>query len=169
LARIMEERKERVLKMVPELLAFTNLIDKKPQVRYFEGMDGVKEVLEDTISYSNQEILMFYSETSINDFEDKYFSTYYVPKRVARKISVRGILPDNPQIREYMKTNPASLRRTKLFPAETFHFTISLLLYGNGKICVISYLEMFAMIIESQEIYKSLKAIFETMWAMGKE
>jgi HTH-type transcriptional regulator, sugar sensing transcriptional regulator len=169
LARIMEEKKERVLKLVPQLLTFTNLIDKKPQVRYFEGLDGVKEVLEETLNYPNQEIRMFYSETSINDFEDKYFSNYYVPKRLARRISVRAILPDNAQIREYAMTNQTSLRRTKFFPSDTYKVTISILLYGNGKVCIISYLEMFALIIESPQIYESLKGIFETMWAVGAE
>lgn len=168
LERIMEERKNRITKLIPELLAFTNLVDKKPAFRYFEGEDGIKEVLEDALTYPNSEICMMYSESYLYDFDDKYFADYYVPKRVGKKISTRTIIPNNAEMHELIKSNQKSLRQTKFVSPDLFQLKIEVMLYEKNKVSIISFQERFAIIIESPHIHQSFKGIFETMWAMAK-
>jgi sugar-specific transcriptional regulator TrmB len=165
LERIMEERKNRVAKLIPQLLTFTNLVDKKPAFRYFEGEEGIKEVFENALSYPDSEICMMYSESYIYDFDEKYFSEYYVPKRVGKKISTRTIIPDNAEMRELIKNNLESLRQTKFVSPNLFKLKIEIMLYGKNKMSIVSFKEKFAVIIESPHIYQSFKSIFETMWA----
>ena len=165
LEKIAEERKNRVSKLVPELLAFTNLLDKKPTIRFFEGREGVKEVLNDLLNYPEQEALMMYSESSILDFEDNFFSEYYVPERIKRKISVRAIIPDNEIMRVNVATNEKSLRRSRLIPPDLFKIQIEIMIYGKNKINICSFMDNFGFIIESEIIHNSFKSIFETMWA----
>lgn len=164
LERIMEERKNRIAKLMPEILSFANLIDKKPAVRYFEDTDGVKEVLQDVLNYPNQEVLMMYSESSVLDFEDKFFSDYFVPERVKRKISARVLIPDNEVMRANMATNQQSLRQSKMLPPNLFNIQIEIMIYGKNKINLSSFKEKFGMIIESQIIHDSFKSIFEILW-----
>lgn len=168
LERIMEEKKQKISNIIPQLLAFTSLIDKKPEIRYFEGDAGVKEVLKDALEYPNQEILMMYSESSIADFEDNFFASYYVPERVKRKISARAIMPDNETMRANVATNQQSLRQTRLISQNLFDIKIEVMIYGKNKINISSFSEKFGIIIESQAIHDSLKSIFETLWAGAK-
>jgi len=168
LERLMEEKTQRIAKLVPQLLTFTNLIDRKPEIRYFEGTEGLKEVLKDALNYPNRELCMMYSETYISDFDEKFFSDYYVPERIKRKILARSILPDNELMRKHAATNPQSLRQTKLISSELFNIKIEIMIYGSSKIGIISFEEKFALIIESPKIYESLKSIFETMWVLAK-
>lgn len=164
LERLMEEKKERINKLLPTLMSFANLIDKKPAVQHFEGTDGVKEVLRDVLNYPDQEVLMMYSESSILDFEDKFFSDYYVPERVKRKISARVLVPDNEVMRQNMATNQESLRQSKMLPPNLFNIQVEIMVYGKNKINLSSFKEKFGMIIESQIIHDGFKGIFETLW-----
>jgi hypothetical protein len=164
LERMMEEKKQRISQLIPQLLTFANLLDKKPVIRYFEGLEGVKEVLKDLLNYPDQEALMMYSESSILDFEDKFFSDYYVPERVKRKISVRAIIPDNEVMRENVATNEKSLRKSKLISPELFKIQIEVTIYGKNKVNIVSFKEKFGLIIESEVIHNSFKSIFETLW-----
>ncbi|MFZ2882675.1 MAG: helix-turn-helix domain-containing protein, partial [Candidatus Moraniibacteriota bacterium] len=38
----LEEKKRGLEEAVPELLSIMNLLDKKPKIRYFEGIEGVR-------------------------------------------------------------------------------------------------------------------------------
>jgi len=169
LERIMEERKQRIAQLIPQLLAFTNLIDKKPQIRFFEGIEGIKEVIKDTLNYPNQEICTFFSESYMPDLGEIFFEEYYRPERLKRKISNRAIVPDNEEMRALAKNDEKVLRRTKLVSSDLFKIKFEMMIYGGGKVNIVSFKEEFAMIIESIEIFDSFKSIFETLWALAPE
>ncbi len=161
---ILEERKEKIDKIMPQLLAFTNLIDKKPKIRYFEGTEGIKEVYRDSLRYPGREMLTWYSETYSTHFDEKFFLEDYIPKRVKKKIFVRAILPDNEIIRNLTKNDQKHLRKSKFISPEQYHISIEINMYGNNKVGIISYDEQLGIIIESKKIYDSIKNIFEIMW-----
>ena len=167
LERIMEQRKQKISDLVPQLLAFTKLIDKKPEIRYFEGTEGIKDVLEDSLMYSKGEICMMFAESYVADFDKDYFPQYYVPERTRRKISARTIVPDNEEMRILAGGNEKGLRNMRFLPNNLFNINIEIMLYGDNKMNIISFEEKFALIIESPAIHKSFKSIFETMWASG--
>lgn len=166
LERIMTERKERISKLMPELLAFTSLIDKKPEIRYFEGEEGIKEVFMHALSHAKQEMCLMYSESYIADFDEKYFSEHYVPERLKRKILARTLVPDNERMHA-LGTN-SELRQVKFLPPNLFKIKIEIILYGDDKVAIISFKEKFALIIESLAIHESFQSIFETLWATAK-
>jgi sugar-specific transcriptional regulator TrmB len=169
LERILQEKKDRISKIIPQLLAFSNMIDKKPEIRYFEGEDGIKEVLMDALNNATNEICMLYSESYIADFDEQYFSQYYVPERLKRKIFTRTLVPDNEAMRELALTNEKSLRDMRFLPQDFFSINIEIMLYGNHKMSIVSFEEKFALIIESHAIHKSFQSIFETLWNTPQE
>lgn len=161
----MEENIKEVELAIPELLAMANFIDKKPNIRYFEGKNGIKDLFKDILKYPNSEVLEWYSEAYVTDFEEEFFTDYFTPKRIAKKIWVRAILPDNEIIRKLIINNEKQLRRTKLLNPEKYHIKIEINLYGPNKVSIISFKEEMGLLIESQKIHESLKNIFELMWS----
>ena len=161
----MEENIKDVELAMPELLAMANFIDKKPGIRYFEGKNGIKDLFKDILKYPDNEVLEWYSESYATDFEEDFFSQYFTPRRVAKKIWVRAILPDNEIIRKLVVNNEKQLRRTKLLNPEKYHISIEINLYGPNKVSIVSFKEEMGLLIESQKIYESLRNIFELMWA----
>ena len=137
--------------------------------RYFEENKGIEEVLNDTLNYSGQEVCVWYSEAYAKDFSAEFFTDFYIKERVKKKILTRAILPDHPIIMKLIKNNQSQLRRVKLFPREKYNIDIQFMLYGGNKVGIISFKEEFSFIIESVNIYKSLKSIFEIMWNFQEE
>ncbi len=168
LERIMEERKQKISTLVPQLLAFTNLIDNKPEIRFFEGEEGIKDVIMDSLNYGTKEILMMFSESYLSDFEEDFFEKVYRPERIKRRISSRVLMPNNEQMLNFSSNNPQSLRQSRFLPPNLFKINIQIMLYEKNKISILSYKEKFAFIIDSQAIYESFKSIFETLWATAK-
>lgn len=161
---LLEERKAKMNRIMPELLSITNFIDKKPVVRFYEGINGIKDVYRDTLNYPEQEIQTFFSDSYATSFDEDFFTEFYIPKRVAKKIWAKAILPDQPIIRNLVKSDIAQLRQSKIVPKEGFAINVEINLYGKGKIGIISFEEQFALIIESRKIYESLKNIFYLIW-----
>lgn len=166
----LENKKRTLQESMPELLSVMNLLDKKPKIRYFEGISGVKEVFEDTLRYPNQEILTWFPYPYIN-LGENYFSNYYHPERNKKKIWVRAIVPDTKKNREFAEEiGKITATRTKIDSNEMFSkFDIEIKIYGKTKLGIISYKEDLGIIIESQKIYDGIKAIFEGMWNLLPE
>lgn len=159
------EEKKNVLKgIMPQLLSITNLMDKKPKIRFFEGEEGIKEVYRDTLKYPDQELLAWVSDDAVNSFDEKFLNDYYLPKRVKNKIWVRAIAPDKPYMQKYKGMDQKSLRQTKLVSINRFPLEVELDLYGKGKIGIMSFSEKLGLIIESKKIFATLKSIFEMNW-----
>ncbi|MFZ2975138.1 MAG: helix-turn-helix domain-containing protein [Candidatus Moraniibacteriota bacterium] len=161
----LETKKRTLQESMPEILSIMNLLDKKPRIRYFEGLAGVKEVFEDTLKYPDQEILTWFPYPYIN-LGEEYFSDYYHPERNKKKIWVRAIVPDTKKNREFAEEiGKTTATRTKFVSDELFNkFDIEIKIYGKIKFGIISYKESLGIIIESQKIHEGMKAIFEGMW-----
>jgi sugar-specific transcriptional regulator TrmB len=166
----LETKKRTLQESMPELLSMMNLLDKKPRIRYFEGLSGVKEVFEATLRYSDQEILTWFPYPYINLGED-YFWKHYMPERIKKKIWARAIVPDTPKNREFAKEiKEKAITTTKFVSDNAFSgFDLEIKVYGKNKLGIISYKEDLGIIIESQKIYDGMKAIFEGMWNLLPE
>ncbi|MFC1645170.1 TrmB family transcriptional regulator [Patescibacteria group bacterium] len=169
IVEMLEERKEKINRVMPQLLSITNVIDKKPEIRFFEGQEGIKEVYRDTLNYPNQEMLAFFSDSYVEFLDEDFVQNYYFPKRVEKKIWARAILPDQEAIRKLVTDDVAHLRQTKIVPKNTYDINIEINIYGKSKVAIISFEEQFGLIIESKKIHESLRNIFNLVWDLLPE
>lgn len=166
---IMQENLKEVDSIIPELLSIANLIDKKPSIRYYEGIEGIKEIYNDTLRHPGQEMLTWFSKEHFEQLGDDYFFKDYMPKRVKKKIFNRVIIANAPDAMDKLVPyDVQSLRKTKLIQNEQLKIRIVLMLYGTSKIGITSYEDGFGMVIESQKIFETIRSFFEVMWAIGK-
>jgi hypothetical protein len=159
-----DERRESIMRVIPELLAIANAIDMKPKIQYFEGRAGVEEVFKDILRSPGGEVLEWYSESYVTDFDEKFFSTYFTPERIKKGIHVRAILPDVLAMRTLEEKSIAEMRQTKLLDPAKYHIRMELNVYDKRKVSIVSFKEEFGVIIESEIIHDSLKNLFELMW-----
>ena len=152
--------------LLPELLSVANAIDKKPKIRFFEGLGGMKEVYQDTLKYPDQELLAWVPKESVGQFDIAYLTEYYVPTRVKNKIWVRAIAPDDIDMKWFKEDDEKSLRKTKIVSHDKFPFRVEINLYGRNKIGIIAFEEKIGLIIESEKIYITMKSIFELNWSL---
>ncbi|MCK9378755.1 MAG: BlaI/MecI/CopY family transcriptional regulator [Candidatus Moranbacteria bacterium] len=160
----MDEKKKMLEQAIPELLAIANFLDKKPKITFYEGMEGIKSVYRDTLLYPDQEMLAWVSEEAFH-FLDEDFVNYYIPERVSKKIWVKVIAPDTPEIREYRKNDQKTLKQTRLISSTEFPVKVEIDLYGKNRIGIMAFEEKIGLIIESEKIYTTLKSIFLMNWS----
>lgn len=160
----LDEKKNILSNILPQLLSVANLIDKKPVIRYFEGTEGIRDVYRDTLNYSNQELLAWISEETVAHFDIDWLWNFYVLQRVKKKIWSRSIAPRVPYLENVKTFDQAHLRQTRLVSPKKFPFQVEINLYGNDRIGIMSFREQFGLIIESKKIYTTLKSIFEGHW-----
>ena len=158
------EKMEAVNRMMPELLSITNLIDKKPIIRFFEGTEGIKEVFREIANSSNSENYAWYSEAWIVNFDAQWIEDVFIPTRIKNKVWINCFHPDTEKFKEVAKTNSTQLRRSKAINPALFNISISINLYDRDKVGIMSFEEQFGLIIESKKIYESLLSIHKTMW-----
>jgi hypothetical protein len=164
LEQFLDEKRHMLKGILPELLSVTNLIDKKPKIRYFEGIEGIKDAYRDTLNFPDQETLAWASQEAVKYFDPEWLRNVYLPKRVESKIWQRTIAPDNPEIRSFTEKDREHLRQTRFIPKEQIPFEVEINLYGKQNIAIMSFEEKIGLIIESKKIYNTLKSIFEMNW-----
>jgi HTH-type transcriptional regulator, sugar sensing transcriptional regulator len=160
----LEERKHTLKNILPELLSIANRIGGKPKIKYFEGEEGINEIYNDTLRYSDYEMLVWGSMKSTLGFGEDFLLGSYVPRRLKQKIWVRAIAPDSPLMRKYQSLDEKSLRKTKLIKESDLPLEVEIDLYAKNKIAIMSFEENIGLIVESQKIFTTLKSIFEMNW-----
>ncbi len=169
LVRRLQQKEKNIRQIMPDLQNLYNSPQAKPFIRYFEGEEGIKEMYEDSLRSlkKGEEILAYVGDDTLKNMPE--YADDYIKRRVEKNIRLRGIYKSFPEILKYMQNNQAQLREARVLKKEDFPVSNETNIYKN-KIAIASYgTEMFGMIIESAEIARSQKAIFELAWRGAKE
>lgn len=157
------ERKEVLFsELLPELRSIYNIKGNKPKIRFYEGNEGLLEVYNDTLKYAGQ-ILAFASADAVKVLGMSWAESY-LKQRVRKGISYKGIVAQSKIVDEFIRQDQAQLRTTKLINSAKYPFSNEIMLYGHQKVAIVSAKDVMGIIIESAEIYRTQKSIFELLW-----
>ena len=151
---------------MPELVAMSAVSDPRPQMSVFEGEKGLREIMEDTLT-AKGEILYWADMTIITTTVFKDYWRLYVKKRVAKRISTRGILCADEVAASFKRRGAEELREAYLVPKERFPFTNEINIY-NDKVAIISHLDLIGVVIENKNIANSQRSIFNLAFEYAK-
>lgn len=157
-----EQKKEELAKFLPELESLFRLSDSKPQVRFFEGREGLLRMKEELLNVVAKEILVI---SPIDDvlrvFPDH--ATSYTKKRVAKGIHARLIYTST-KGKLYPEQDSENLGETHYLSADNLPFTIDITIYDNNVALSALRGKLSGTIITHAEIANSFRAIFELLW-----
>lgn len=156
--------------LMPDLKALYEQSPRKPRVRYYEGVEGIKTVCEDILNLKTGEYYYFGSIYEMFLVTGREYLNYYVKKRVKKGIWSNAIRIREGEIDdEFMKSSPRYLRRVRFFPNPILGEIITLVIYDD-KIALHSGLkENYAMIIESRELSTLMREIWNCTWSVSRE
>jgi HTH-type transcriptional regulator, sugar sensing transcriptional regulator len=158
----LEQKGEELEKILPALTTLFNLAENKPQVRFFEGKEGLLTMQKELLKCKEKHI---YAISSVDDTL-KVFPNYEndsVPKRVHKKIrstfiysSVRG---------DFLKsTDKKNLRNSKFISPEKFKYSLDITIFDDNVAIASLSGDISGVIITNSEISKSFRAIFDLLW-----
>ena len=151
-------------KIIPELKSMHNVTDR-PKVFFYEGVEGMEKVYEDTLT-SHEAIRAYANPKTMHEGIPGYFPEYY-HRRASKGIFIRAICPDSETTRERRGANEKEKRDTALVPEGMFDIKPEINIYDN-KVMIASWREKLGIIIESTEIADAMKKIYELAWAEAK-
>ena len=157
----LEQKKEEFQKLLPELTNLFNLSDSKPQVRFFEGKEGLLKMHSELLRTDVREVVSFSSTDSVMKVFPNYPKTLSL-KRVQRGIRSRLIYTCKEPVMQ--RRDEEMLRETKYLPPDKFPFKSDIAVYGDN--IGISALEgkVVGVIITHKELANSFRALFNLLW-----
>lgn len=150
--------------LLPELKSIYK-VGSRPQIKFYEGVEGLQEVYEDTLT-STETIRAYAAVDDVNRGIPNYFPKYY-KRRAAKNIAIRAIFPDTEIARERSSLDKLERRESLLVPFKEFNFVPEINIYDN-KVMIASWREKLGIIIESAEIADAMKKIYELAWKEAK-
>lgn len=148
-----------------KLASLFNLTAGKPGVQYFEGKDGVWEVLMDSMR-AQEEILTYADLEAIARYIPE-LNAEYSAMREDKKVKKRGLVLDSALARQFLASYDGAVTHTKLIPASegTLALQTVMQIYDN-KVSYITMTDayMVGIIITDQFITNTHKYLFESMW-----
>ncbi len=160
---IQNERDYILQTIVPMLRKFTHST-YVPKISIYEGKEDVKKIYEDTLKNNPQkEICSVSSVDSVMDFLGQDWVDKYVQLRMNNKINNRLITTNYRLFDYYSHLDKKHMRETKYLP-KGYPLGIDIELY-NKRILLTSISENpFAVLIEDDKVYMSMKSLFEYIW-----
>jgi sugar-specific transcriptional regulator TrmB len=163
--RSLQHAEEGLHAALPFLVSSWRLALHKPNVQFFEGEEGMRRVLEDSLE-AHDEILQYSDPETIDRYIPKV-NKAYMRQRIQRGIKKRLLVPATVRSERFTERGPsyAKLTEIRMLEGVTTLFETVTLIYGEK----ISYLTlhpqaMVGIIIEDERITKSSRALFEYLW-----
>ncbi len=167
LLNILQEKQTELLKIIPNLLAITKAESSiKPEVKFYQGKEGLKAVYEDTLlsCEKGNELLGYFSGEDVYNLLPDY-TPNYIKRRIAKGIKARGIASDSKVTRKHKSRDKKELRQSKLVGKGKLPICIEKNIYKD-KVAFMNFRGFpFGVIVKSPQIAKSERAIFDLLWS----
>lgn len=148
---------------LPALNSRYRLVTQRPAVSYFEGKEGIKKVLEDSLTASSE--IYSYADVEAVMEEIPKINEAYVVKREKLKLKKKVIVLDTPAARKYLADYHQAVTDTRFlkFSAEPFKNVMQIY---DGKISYVTLdpKRIIGVIIDDAYLYAMHKYLFEYTW-----
>lgn len=150
---------------LPELSALTKGVSTKVHTLYFEGVSGIKQLMEYKLKeMKGQEMVGFWATDSGVDPElTHYFKEEWAPHMSRLGITMRGIVPDDPTLGPYRLADAQFKRAMKVLPLELYSSEIAIDVIGD-IVRIQDYKNLQGVALENADFAKTMREIFEMVW-----
>lgn len=160
--RLMQRQEIALTEVLPQLEQQYGESNTQPAIRYFEGVKGLRAVWRDILT-TKGEIVLWTNQEKESQVFSKEFHDQFIAERIRKGIPIRALAVNNVLGKQLIEQDEKSLRHSKLLPIHT-SFSAETYIYDN-KIATLDYKkDIFGIIIESEAISSTQRAIFEMIW-----
>lgn len=163
----LKRKKEELTKALPDLTSLYRSSGSQPQVRFFEGKEGLLRMQENVLKSGAKEILAITSADQTFDIFPTHLKDYSV-RRIKKGIRSRVIYTSSrgPLFKE---NDPDALRETKYISSEKMPLNGDLAIYGDSVAISAFTGKVSGVIIDHPEIANTFRNFFELIWqSVGK-
>jgi sugar-specific transcriptional regulator TrmB len=154
---------ESIEAIIPSLMNQFSLVSGQPGVSHYEGLDGIKQVYEDSLRRPHHdESLVLRSIYDSKEIEPYILS--YIKRRAKLGIKNRMLTP-------YFDTSlddSALLRERRYLPKDKFSLPTEISIYGDKVSLVSLRKDLIGTVIQSKDVAQTFRILFELLWSQAK-
>lgn len=164
------EQKSNFIEVLPELNKLKTVPKEMPEVKFYEGADGVRSLFAGFFSNykgSSHDIYAFSNVDQVHAFFPELSLNQGNPNRV--KFNIRShIIYTSARGPIYEKTDEASNRDSRFVPTDKYPVTGDISILGDYVIMVsLTGDRPIGITVRNTEMAQAMKAIFDMSWALA--
>lgn len=158
----LENNFEKVLPLINNLQG--KFYEPYPRIEFFEGKEGIKQILEKTLQ--NEEKII-YGAISVKNWIEllgKEFTKYYVDKRVKHGIVARTLRIRKGELKDLFYHQHEKQKRHMRYVPKDIKLDSSIILWDNKVALITTKKENIGILMHSKDYFNTLKTWFEFIW-----
>ena len=167
LISLLEEQRSVAESILPELRSIYNQSTVKPRVRLYEGLEGIKTVLYDTLNCRSKQLFGILSMHDLLDVPGRGETDEYIRQRIRAGIFLRVLRSREKDVGDIWSTSAAEMREVRYTPPGMV-FTMTTWIYDEKVAIVSSRRENFGMTIESEEFARMQENLVSILWTVSE-
>jgi len=133
-----------------------------PKLRFFEGGEGVKQLLKDIMWHDKTTLQIIWPEKKMNQVFDPLFLAWFDERRLARKLDAQVLwVSDAKKVNTDLFTAGAKDQQKLIAKEKTI--VMSTIIYDNKVAHISSHTEAFGFIVESAEYAQNEREKFQAL------
>lgn len=166
--KLINSNKEICRNFTQMLPCFYDIIHKYnnfPKLVHYEWISWLKKYYNQQLT-TDDDIFAFLGTQKLHPALISYLYDEYVPKRVAKWIYAKVILSTWESNKRYIEKDKEWLRETRIINNPLLVINSEINLFSKDKVgfALFSKSEMSAIIIQSEQLYTTLKSTFDLLW-----
>jgi sugar-specific transcriptional regulator TrmB len=173
LFEILDEKREYVTAILPDLKSLFDISRGRPDVSFFEGPEGLKTVLSNILNEAKEISILGDGENFINIIPE--WTSAYIKKRAGKNIKVRLILRGDPNTIKSIKKHLAAddqinkSLKVRVLP-ELYKINFGGFDIYDNKVILYSFEKQnHAVVIESHIINQTMRTVFDVLWEFSEK
>jgi len=143
-------------------------LKSKPVISFYEGLEGIKTVFEDTLKAHNKLLRGILSMEDLYKVPGKKYMDDYVKRRIAAGYELRVIRSKPKEVAPDWPAGETEHRDLR-YPPTNMVFEMTTYIYDNKVGLISTEKENFGMIMESSEYSKNMGHMFEALWQISQK
>lgn len=162
----LDQQKRIIDDLLPQLRSIYNQSKTKPEIRFYEGVEGVKTVLMDTLTCRSKNLRGILSMDKLIETPGIAVFEEYIKERQDRGIYLRVLRSADKDTTKMWPGSKAELRELRYAP-ENIELAMTTYIYDDKVAFISSKKENYGMIFQSEELSKLHENLFEGIWAIS--
>ena len=164
----LEGRRQMLSELLPQLRSMYNRAKGKPQIRFYEGVEGIRTALRDTLTTTETPKVVrgILSMEELMQTPGQEEMDQFINDRVDAGIWLKVLRSEQKDVEPIWPSNNETLRELRYCPPDMM-LSMTTFIYDQRVCLISSKKENYGLIIDSVEFAAMQRTLFDAIWALS--
>lgn len=165
----LEKLEEKLETLLPEMESFYSSKGIVPKIKFFEEIEGIKDLYEDMLNCRSKKQYYLGSLKEMSAMVGEDYLKNFVERRIGKKIHSKSIRVKGQEMQDEFYQDTEKYNREVRYAPDDVKYLQTIVLYDEKVAVVSSQKENFGFVVESEEFAETMKILFDSLWDKSKE